>query len=186
MRLKISAAAAGVLVTALAAAGCGSTSNVSSGSTSTPTAAAAAAAGFGSANQQLCASAGNVKPDYANTIGTIAGGAKTLTGAGSTFVAPMMSDWTKAYSTAAGVQVSYNSIGSGGGVKQVQADTVNFGDSDVGMTAAEIAAAKGGPVLQIPLLLGAVVPTYNLPGIGGGLKFTGNVLGEIFAGKITK
>lgn len=140
--------------------------------------------GFGSANQTLCTSAVNTKPSYQNTIGTIAGGSKTLTGAGSTFVAPMMSDWTKAYSTATGVQVTYDSIGSGGGVAQVQANTVNFGDSDVGMKPSEIAAAKGGPVLQIPLLLGAVVPTYNVPGIGAGLKFTGNVLGEIFAGKI--
>ncbi len=186
MRLRISAVAAGVVVTALAAAGCGSTGNVSSGTSTPGGTGSAASVSFGSANQALCGSAVNTKPDFPNSIGTIAGGSKTLTGAGSTFVAPMMSDWTKAYSTATGNQVTYDSIGSGGGVEQVQANTVNFGDSDVGMTPAEIAAAKGGPVLQIPLLLGAVVPTYNLPGIGAGLKFTGNVLGEIFAGKITK
>jgi phosphate transport system substrate-binding protein len=186
MRLKISAVAAGVVVTALAAAGCGSTGNVSSGTSTPAGTGSAASVSFGSANQALCGGAVNTKPDYPDSIGTIAGGSKTLTGAGSTFVAPMMSDWTKAYSTATGNQVTYDSIGSGGGVEQVQANTVNFGDSDVGMTAAEIAAAKGGPVLQIPLLLGAVVPTYNLPGIGAGLKFTGSVLGEIFAGKITK
>jgi phosphate transport system substrate-binding protein len=191
MKLKLSAAAAGVVGIALATAGCGSTANV--GSTSTPAASgssaapgspSAAAAGFGSANQALCSGTVTTKPGYKNAIGTIAGGSKTLTGAGSTFVAPMMSDWTKAYSQATGNQVTYDSIGSGGGVAQVQANTVNFGDSDVGMTPSEIAAAKGGPVLQIPLLLGAVVPTYNLPGVGGGLKFTGNVLGEIYAGKI--
>jgi phosphate transport system substrate-binding protein len=191
MKLKLSAAAAGVLGIALVSAGCGSTANV--GSTSTPAASgssaapgspSASAAGFGSANQALCSGTVNTKPGYKNAIGTVAGGSKTLTGAGSTFVAPMMSDWTKAYSTATGNQVTYDSIGSGGGVAQVQANTVNFGDSDVGMKPSEIAAAKGGPVLQVPLLLGAVVPAYNLPGIGGGLKFTGNVLGEIFAGKI--
>ena len=108
-----------------------------------PVTGSAASVGFGSANQQLCSSAVNTKPNFPNTIGTVAGGAKTLTGAGSTFVAPMMSDWTKAYSTATGNQVTYASIGSGGGVQQVQANTVNFGDSDVGMTPAEIAAAKG-------------------------------------------
>jgi len=194
MRLKLSVLAAGALGTALAVTGCGSTNNVggtsTSTSTSTGTSASASAgtvssAGFGSANKTLCSSAVNSKPNYPNTIGTVAGGSKTLTGAGSTFVAPMMSDWTKAYSTATGVQVTYSSIGSGGGVAQVQANTVNFGDSDTGMNAADLAKAKG-PVLQIPLLLGAVVPTYNLTGIGAGLKFTGNVLGEIYAGKITK
>jgi phosphate transport system substrate-binding protein len=187
MRLKLSAVAAGVLGIALASAGCGSTANVSS--TSTPAASggsAASAVGFGSANQQLCSSAGDTTPNYKDTIGTIADGAKTLTGAGSTFVAPMMSDWIKAYSQADGVQVTYDSIGSGGGVKQIQAGTVNFGQSDVGITTAEMAAAKDGPILQIPLLLGAVVPAYNLPGIPAGLKFTGNVLGEIYAGKISK
>jgi phosphate transport system substrate-binding protein len=188
MKLKLSAAAAGVLGIALVSAGCGSTANVGGGSTPAASgssgSSSASAAGFGSANQALCSGAVTTKPGYKNTIGTIAGGSKTLTGAGSTFVAPMMSDWTKAYSQATGNQVTYDSIGSGGGVAQVQANTVNFGDSDVGMKPSEIAAAKGGPVLQIPLLLGAVVPTYNLPGIGAGLKFTGNVLGEIYAGKI--
>ena len=95
----------------------------------------------------------------------------------------MYSQWSSGYDKATKVAVAYASIGSGGGVAAVQAGTVNFGDSDVGMTPAEIAASKG-PVLQIPLLLGAVVPTYNLPGIAAGLKFTGAVLGEIFAGKI--
>jgi phosphate transport system substrate-binding protein len=98
----------------------------------------------------------------------------------------MMSAWTKAYSKASGVQVSYQSIGSGGGIAQIQAGTVHFGDSDTGMTPAELAEARGGPILQIPLLLGAVVPAYNLSGVGSGLKFTGDVLGKIFAGKITK
>lgn len=184
MRLKLSAVTAGVAVAALAAAGCGSTNNVNNNTnTSTPTASGAAAVGFGSANQQLCSSSGNTTPNYKNTVGTIAGGANAVTGAGSTFVAPMMSDWTAAYNKATGVKVSYSSIGSSGGVKQIQAGTVNFGQSDVGMTSSEIAAAKG-PILQIPLLLGAVVPAYNLSGIPSGLKFTGNVLGEIYAGTI--
>jgi len=182
MRLKMSAVTAGVLGVALAAAGCSSSS---SNSSSTPTSSASsstATVGFGSANAALCAAA-SAKPNFTNAISTISGGATSLSGAGSTFAAPMMDDWTKAYSTASSVKVSYASIGSGGGVAAVQANTVNFGDSDVGMTPAEIAASKG-PVLQIPLLLGGVVPAYNLSGIPSGLKFTGNVLGEIFAGKI--
>jgi ABC-type phosphate transport system substrate-binding protein len=94
-----------------------STGNLSSNSTSS--AGTTSSVSFGSANQQLCLSAGNTKPGYPDTIGTIAGGAKTLTGAGSTFVAPMMDDWIKAYSQATGVQVTYDSIGSGGGVEQI-------------------------------------------------------------------
>ena len=87
MRLKMSAVAAGVLGVALAAAGCSSTSSSTPGS---GTSSAAATVGFGSANATLC-SATTAKPDFTNTIGTIAGGAKSLSGAGSTFVAPMMS-----------------------------------------------------------------------------------------------
>jgi phosphate transport system substrate-binding protein len=181
MRLRFSVVAAGVLGVALAAAGCGSTGNVSSGSSP---ASNSSNVGFGAQNAKLCSATVNTTPNYKNTIGTVAGGAKTISGAGSTFAAPMYSSWASAYDKAAGVAVAYASIGSGGGVAAVQAGTVNFGDSDVGMTPSEIAAAKGGPVLQIPLLLGAVVPTYNLPGIGAGLKFTGAVLGEIYAGKI--
>jgi len=182
MRFKMSVVAAGVLGVALAAAGCSSSRSTSSSTPGSSTSSAAVTVGFGAANATLC-SATTAKPVFTNTIGTITGGAASLSGAGSTFVAPMMDDWTKAYSTASGVKVSYASIGSGGGVAAVQANTVDFGDSDVGMTPAEIAASKG-PVLQIPLLLGGVVPAYNLSGIPSGLKFTGNVLGEIYAGKI--
>jgi phosphate transport system substrate-binding protein len=180
MRARFSAAAAGVLGVALAAAGCGSTSNVSSSSGASS---AGTAVGFGSANKQLCSAAVNTTPNYPDTVKTVAGGAKTISGAGSTFAAPMYSTWAAAYDKSAGVAVAYASIGSGGGVAAVQANTVDFGQSDTGMSAADLAAAKG-PVLQIPLLLGAVVPAYNLPGIGAGLKFTGSVLGEIYAGKI--
>ncbi|MGA8461379.1 MAG: substrate-binding domain-containing protein, partial [Streptosporangiaceae bacterium] len=178
MRARLPAVAVGVLGVVLAAAACGSTGSSSNSAATTSTKAM-----WGSANATRCAAAVNTKPNYTNSIGTIKGGATNLSGAGSTFAAPMYSQWSSGYDTASKVAVAYASIGSGGGVAAVQAGTVNFGDSDVGMTPAEIAAAKG-PVLQIPLLLGAVVPTYNLPGIAAGLKFTGPVLGEIFAGKI--
>jgi phosphate transport system substrate-binding protein len=173
--------AVGAIGMALAAAGCGSTNNVGSGSTPS-TGTSASAAGFGAQNQQLCSST-SAKPGYQNSIGTIGGGGKSLSGAGSTFVAPMLSEWAKTYNQSSGVQVSYQSIGSGGGIAQVQASTVDFGVADTGMKPDEIAAAKG-PVVQIPLLFGAVVPAYHVNGIGSGLKFTGDVLGKIFAGKI--
>ena len=150
MRFKMSVLAAGVLGVALAAPGCSSSSSTSSSTPGSSTSSAAATVGFGAANATLC-SATTAKPTFTNTIGTITGGATSLSGAGSTFVAPIMDDWTKAYSTPSGVKVSYASIGSGGGVAAVQANTVNFGD---------------------------------LSGIPSGLKFTGNVLGEIYAGKI--
>jgi phosphate transport system substrate-binding protein len=180
MRPRFSVVAVGVLGVALAAAGCGST-----GSSSPSASTTAKNVSFGTQNVARCGAAADTAPKYTNTIGTIAGGAKTISGAGSTFAAPMYSQWASAYDKASGIAVAYASIGSGGGIAAIQAQTVNFGDGDTGMTPAEIAAAKGGPVLQIPLLLGAVVPTYNLPGIPAGLKFSGNVLGEIYAGKIT-
>jgi phosphate transport system substrate-binding protein len=138
---------------------------------------------WGAQNATRCTASVNTKPNYPNPIGTIKGGATNISGAGSTFAAPIYSQWSSSYDTASGVAVAYASIGSGGGVAAVQANTVAFGDSDVGMTSDEIAASKG-PVLQIPLLLGAVVPTYNVAGVPAGLKFTGPVLGEIYAGKI--
>ncbi len=182
MRLRISVMAVGALGVALAAAGCGSTGNAGSSPSANATA-SQNSVGFGAQNKQLCG-ASNSAPGYTNTISTVAGGAKSLSGAGSTFVAPMLSDWAKTYNKPTGVQVSYQSIGSGGGIAQVQAETVDFGAADTGMKPDEVAAAKGGPVMQIPLLFGAVVPAYHVAGIGSGLKFTGDVLGKIFAGKI--
>lgn len=183
MRYRISAVAVGALGVVLAAAGCGSTGSASPSSSPSGNATASqSSVGFGAANEQLC-SAGSAKPGYQNTIGTVAGGAKSLSGAGSTFVAPMMSDWASTYNKSTGVQVSYQSIGSGGGIAQIQANTVDFGVADTGMKPSEIAAGKG-PVVQIPLLFGAVVPAYHVAGLKSGLKFTGDVLGKIFAGTI--
>ena len=96
-----------------------------------------------------------------------------------------MSVWTKDYSQSDGVQVAYQSIGSGGGVQQVIANTVDYGASDTPMKDSELTAAKGGPILHIPLNLGAVVPTYNLKGVKTGLKFDGDTLGKIYAHAIT-
>lgn len=123
-------------------------------------------------------------PGYNNGVATVKGQATSLSGAGSTFVAPMMSVWTSAYAASTPVQVAYQSIGSGGGIAQLQAGTVDFGDSDAFMTDADIAKGKG-PVVQIPLVQAPVVLAYNLPGVKAGLKLDGETTGKIFAGKIT-
>ncbi len=135
---------------------------------------------------QICGQQAAAKPAYPRTIPKIGGGANGLSGAGSTFVAPVMSVWTKSYSESDGVQVAYQPIGSGGGVQQIVAGTVDFGASDTPMKDSELAAAKFGPVLHIPLTLGAVIPAYNVKGAQTGLKFDGDTLGKIFAGKVTK
>jgi phosphate transport system substrate-binding protein len=123
-------------------------------------------------------------PGYTNGLAAVAGQATTLSGAGSTFVAPMMSVWTKAYATSNGVQVAYQSVGSGAGIAQLQANTVDFGDSDAFMKDSDIAKGKG-PVVQIPLVQAPVVVVYNLPDVASGLKFDGNTIGKIFSGAIT-
>ena len=109
-----------------------------------------------------------------------------LTGAGATFPAPLYSKWFDAYATKTGVKINYQSIGSGGGIRQLSEQTVDFGASDAPMSDAELAKAKGGPVLHIPTVLGAVVIVYNLPGVATGLKLTGDVVAAIFQGQITR
>src|SRR5687768_14824861 len=109
-----------------------------------------------------------------------------LTGAGATFPAPLYSKWSDAYATKTGVNINYQSIGSGGGIRQLSEETVDFGASDAPMSDAELAKAKGGPVVHVPTVLGAVVPTYNLPELANPLRISGDVLADIFLGTITK
>lgn len=113
-------------------------------------------------------------------------GDRTLTGAGATFPYPIYSKWFSEYATKTGVKINYQSIGSGGGIRQLSEQTVDFGASDAPMSDAELAKAKGGPILHFPTVLGAVVVTYNLPAITSPLHLTGAVIGDIFAGKIQK
>ncbi|HEV7702918.1 MAG TPA: phosphate ABC transporter substrate-binding protein PstS [Gemmatimonadaceae bacterium] len=108
-----------------------------------------------------------------------------LTGAGATFPYPIYSKWFGDYATSTGVKINYQSIGSGGGIRQLTEGTVDFGASDAPMTDAELAKAKG-PILHFPTVLGAVVITYNLAGVTQPLKLSGDVVAQIFAGKITK
>ena len=109
-----------------------------------------------------------------------------LTGAGATFPYPLYSKWFDAYASKTGVKINYQSIGSGGGIRQLSEQTVNFGASDAPMSDAELAKAKGGPVLHIPTALGAVVIVYNVPGIAGPLQLSGEVIAAIYQGQITK
>ena len=111
---------------------------------------------------------------------------ENLNGAGATFPYPIYSKWFSEYHKAhPDVQINYQSIGSGGGIKQLQSKTVDFGASDGPMSDEQL-QATGFKVLHIPTVLGAVVPTYNVPGVSGELKFTGDVLADIFLGNIKK
>jgi phosphate transport system substrate-binding protein len=110
---------------------------------------------------------------------------KTLLGAGSSFINPLFSKMFYDYNQKFGVQVNYQSIGSGGGIKALTDKTVDFGASDAPLNA-EQATKIAVPVLHIPQASGAVVLTYNLPGVTTSLKFTPDVVADIFLGKITK
>jgi phosphate transport system substrate-binding protein len=111
--------------------------------------------------------------------------AQKLNGAGATFPYPIYSKWFSEFSAQhAGVQINYQSIGSGGGIRQVMAGTVDFGASDVPMTDAQIKDSKV-KIVAIPAVLGAVVPIYNLPGVNTELRFSPDVLADIYLGKIT-
>src|SRR5215470_14677692 len=113
-------------------------------------------------------------------------GQTTLNGAGATFPNPMYSKWFSEYSKAhSDVQINYQPIGSGGGIRQVTAGTVDFGASDMPMTDKQLQDAKLR-ILNIPTVLGAVVPAYNIAGVSGEVKFTPDALAGIFLGKISK
>jgi phosphate transport system substrate-binding protein len=108
----------------------------------------------------------------------------TLNGAGATFPNPIYSKWFSEYNKLhPDVQINYQSIGSGGGIRQVLNGTVDFGASDGPMTDEQLAQSKT-KILHIPTVLGAVVPAYNVPGISGEIKFTPEALAGIFLGKI--
>jgi phosphate transport system substrate-binding protein len=110
--------------------------------------------------------------------------AQEITGAGATFPAPIYSKWASDYNKATGVKVNYQSIGSGGGIKQIDSKTVDFGASDMPLTD-EVLKTKGQ--MQFPTVMGGVVPVINVKGIEPGtLKLTGQVLGDIYLGKISK
>jgi phosphate transport system substrate-binding protein len=124
------------------------------------------------------------KAAFATFLSIGAAQAAEITGAGSSFVAPVMSKWADAYYKATGNKINYQSVGSGAGMKQIDAKTVDFGASDAPYKPEEL-DAKG--LVQFPVIVGGIVPVFNLPGIEAGkLRLTGEVLGDIFLGKITK
>lgn len=110
--------------------------------------------------------------------------AQDATGAGASFPAPLYSKWAADYHKATGTKINYQSVGSGAGLKQIEAKTVDFGASDAPLTD-EVLAAKG--LMQFPTVIGGVIPVVNIQGVKPGeLKLNGQVLGDIYLGKITK
>ena len=109
--------------------------------------------------------------------------AASVTGAGASFIYPVMSKWSADYSKVNGTQINYQSIGSGGGIAQIKAGTVDFGSSDAPMKPDEL--AKFG-LAQFPSVIGGVVPVINVPGVkSGAMKLDGQTLADIFLGKVT-
>ena len=145
-------------IAALGVAACGSSSKKS---TATTSASSSAAAGGGSTT----------------------GGSKTLIGAGSTLVAPLVNVWEPTYEQSYGVAVTYGAIGSGGGIEQITARSVNFGASDAPLTGAQASACKS--CLEIPWALAATAVAYHVKGVPNNLKLTGPVLAGIWQGTIT-
>lgn len=110
--------------------------------------------------------------------------AADITGAGSTFVYPILSKWSATYNTKTGNKINYQSIGSGGGIAQIKAATVTFGASDKPLSPQELQEAG---LAQFPVVIGGVVPVVNLEGVSAGkMKLTGEVIADIFLGKITE
>jgi phosphate transport system substrate-binding protein len=109
-----------------------------------------------------------------------------ITGAGATFPTPIYSKWFDEYTkTHPNVRINYQSVGSGAGIQQVSKQTVFFGASDMPMTKEQLQAAPA-PLLHFPMVLGAVVPIYNIPNVTAELKFSGQTLADIYLGKIAK
>ncbi|MBA3579072.1 MAG: phosphate ABC transporter substrate-binding protein PstS [Gemmatimonadaceae bacterium] len=113
-------------------------------------------------------------------------GSVDLTGAGATFPYPLYSKWFSDYATATGVRINYQSIGSGGGIRQLSEGTVDFGATDGPMSDEELSKAKGGAIMHFPTVLGAVAIAYNLPNVTGELRLSGPVIAQIFLGTIKK
>ncbi len=127
-----------------------------------------------------------IRAAVAASLALVAGSvfAQNVTGAGATFPAPIYAKWASAYSKAAGIQINYQSVGSGAGIKQIKAKTVDFGATDMPLKDEEL--AKDG-MAQVPTVIGGVVPVVNVKGIAPGqLKMTGDLLANIYLGAIKK
>jgi phosphate transport system substrate-binding protein len=148
----------------LGLAACGSSSSSSSSTTSPSTTATSSTAA-------------------AKTATTPPTGSGTISGAGSTFAAPVYEQWASAQS---GLTVNYQAVGSGAGITAIESKIVDFGASDPPLKPAdeEALAKNGSPAVQIPMFLGAITVSYNLPGVKSGLKLDGKTLGDVFIGKL--
>ncbi len=133
-----------------------------------------------------CAKEGANNSSTASSTTSSSSQSVDLTGAGATFPYPIYSKWFSDYANLTGVKINYQSIGSGGGIRQLSEGTVDFGASDSPMSDEEMAKPKGGPILHIPTVLGADVVTYNLPGVTAALKLTPAVIADIFMGRVKK
>ena len=110
--------------------------------------------------------------------------AQDITGAGASFPAPLYAKWASEYNKSTGVKINYQSVGSGAGMRQIEAKTVDFGASDAPLKDEELKAKN---LVQFPTVIGGVVPVVNIKGVAPGqLKLTGQVLGDIYLGKISK
>jgi len=119
-------------------------------------------------------------------LGLLSGAAfaQDVTGAGATFPAPLYAKWADSYNKASGARINYQSVGSGAGLKQIRGKTVDFGASDMPLKDEEL---KADGLVQFPMVIGGVVPVVNIAGIKPGqIKLTGQVLGDIYLGKVTK
>jgi phosphate transport system substrate-binding protein len=116
--------------------------------------------------------------------GASGGGSDVLVGAGSTLVAPLVSQWSNDYAKKAGVTITYGAIGSGGGIAQITARTIDFGASDAPLSPDQASACKG--CLQLPWALAATLVSYNVKGAPARLKLSGPVLADIYLGKVTR
>jgi phosphate transport system substrate-binding protein len=117
-------------------------------------------------------------------LGTTAARAQDVTGAGASFPAPVYAKWADAYHKATGARINYQSVGSGAGIRQIKARTVDFGATDAPLTDEQLAADG---MIQFPTVIGGVVPVVNIAGIAPGqMKLTGKVLGDIYLGKVKR
>ena len=126
-----------------------------------------------------CGSSGTSAASAAGTSGSV----KSLSGAGSTLVAPLMSQWEPDYASKSGITITYGAVGSGGGIDAITARSVDFGASDAPLSSDQAAACKN--CVQVPWALAATVMTYHVSGVPNNLKLTGPVVADIYLGKIT-
>src|ERR671914_2708156 len=142
---------------------------------------------FGVTTGQGINAYGQITPPSQLQEGGAGGQAITINGAGATFPFPLIDTWRVEYqSVNPSVNINYQSIGSGGGVRQFTERTVDFGASDAPLTEEEMQGLSSSTPVHIPETIGSVVAAYNIPGIDKGMKLTGPVLADIFAGKITR